>query len=357
MGIAWWVSLLILTLYYLLVFRVPVPMRMESLPDEHPPVSIIIAVKNGSQLLEANLPALVRQDYPAFEIILVDDHSTDREKEALMHLQVTYPKIRLIHSDRSPGKKYALSLGVESATHPWILVTDADCHPSSLKWIRKMMAYRKSNAMVLGYSPYQQESGWLNQFVRFETLMTGMQYLSWAAAGRPYMGVGRNLLFQKQSFLQIDPYRLHPGIPYGDDDLWVQAARKKLPVRVCYDPETFVITRAPNTWSGWIRQKHRHLSAGRYYTLTTWWQPGLFGIAWVLHWILILPLFLTTFSVYLLMFFLMGLTIRWAGCYHWARTLKESRLNTVYPLYEVAYAVYLATVGLMTLLVKKKTWN
>ena len=353
----WWLSFSILMGYHLLVFR-----KRESRSSIHegielPGVSIVIAVKNGSERLIQNLEAFLSQDYPVFEIIIVDDHSSPEEKQKIETAVSGHTNIFLHHADGLPGKKQALSIGVEKAQYSLILCTDADCSPSGTSWIRSMVSHSNGNDVVIGYSLYVRTSSLLNRFVRFETVMTAIQYFSWALMGRPYMGVGRNLLFPRQIFEEVNPFKDHVDIPYGDDDAIVQKLSKATGVSVNLDSASFTCSDAPVSWSSWFRQKHRHMSAGHHYAMSSWWKPGLYGMALIIHWFT-LPFLSPILAQSDISFFLLsGLMIRWITYVQWTQKLGEKDTRIWYPLAEMAYAVYLAVMGLWTLVTKKKTWN
>src|SRR5690606_33778770 len=120
------------------------------------------------------------------------------------------------------GKKYGLTLGIKAASHEWILLTDADCRPNSRRWIRSMSRYfDEDTQFVLGFSPYRATAGLLNLFIRFETMLTAIQYFSFGWLGNPYMGVGRNLAYRKSKFLEEKGFNNFLHVTGGDDDLFV----------------------------------------------------------------------------------------------------------------------------------------
>ena len=357
LGYTWWLSLIILTGYTIFVFRIRIQRPSRMSPDHLPPVSIVIAVKNGYDFLTQNLPVIVKQTYPEFEIILVDDHSDPEETRKLEAMVFHIPDVFLFHSDRPPGKKHALALGIEKAKHDLILCTDADCRPAGPRWIEMMVAQQDSGNMVLGYSPYMEMPGMLNAFIRFETIMTGIQYLSWGSLGRPYMGVGRNLLYPKALFQQVRPNQKGQSVAYGDDDLFVQAARSRSAARISLHPDTFVYSLPASTWWQWIKQKHRHMSAGRFYGWSTWWQPGLFGAALIFHWTMLIPLLLISWNGWVIAGCCLGLLIRWWIYSRWAVQLWDTKAVKTYPLYEIGYTVYIFLMGMMTIMKRKNTWN
>lgn len=355
----WWLSFITLMLYFVVVFRkreVDAPAK-DALPSVAG-VSIVIAIKNGADLFLENISHIAAQDYPLFEIIVVDDHSDAAERVKLTAGIASFPNTRLVRSDRLPGKKQALMQGIAEARYEYILCTDADCRPASKKWIGVMMQHSRGGDMVLGYSPYTRALGALNRFVRFETIMTGIQYLSWTMLGKPYMGVGRNMLYARSLFHQTDPYASQMHIPYGDDDLWVQKAMTHAPVLVCIDKEAFVFSNAPVSWKDFFRQKHRHLSAARHYAPGAWWKPGLFGMALIVHWALLVFLWAGGQDLlYAGIGFAIGLFVRWRIFERWDNQLDKNETGMWYPLLEPVYALYLAVMGLVTLISKKKTWS
>lgn len=357
LGYIWWLSLIILTGYCLFVFRIRIRRPSGMSPDHFPSVSIVIAVKNGYDFLTQNLPVIVKQTYPEFEIILVDDHSDPEEAKKTEAMVFHLPGVFLFHSDRPPGKKNALALGIEKAKYDLILCTDADCRPAGPRWIEMMVAHQDNGSIVLGYSPHAEAPGILNAFIRFETIMTGMQYLSWGSLGRPYMGVGRNLLYPRALFQQVQQKQKGQSMPYGDDDLLVQAARSHSASRISLHPDTFVYTLPASSWGQWIKQKHRHMSAGRFYGWGSWWQPGMFGAALIFHWTLLTPLLLFSFNGWIMAAGCVGLLIRWWIYSRWAVQLWDTKAVKLYPVYEIGYTCYILLMGMMTLMKRKSTWN
>jgi cellulose synthase/poly-beta-1,6-N-acetylglucosamine synthase-like glycosyltransferase len=354
----WWISLVILLGYTVLVFCVRPKRASSYATKKQQGVSIVIAVKNGSALLIENLHKLLLQDYPEYEVIVVDDHSESPEKEKLGKAIFSLPAVQLHHSDRRPGKKQALAMGIEKAKYDLILCTDADCHPAGPDWIKTMVACLEDNDVVLGYSPYQASTGWLNRVIRYETVMTGIQYMSWAMMGRPYMGVGRNMLYSRTLFQKVDPYKDPEHLPYGDDDLWIQQASASGRIAVCIDKASFMYSLPATSWKEWLRQKHRHLSAGHHYHIHTWWQPGLFGLALIFHWLILMICILTGgINSWMLLLFLAGVLFRAYRYGAWTRHLGDRDTVVWYPVLEAFYVAYLAVMGMFTLLTKKKSWT
>lgn len=247
-------------------------------------VSIIIAAHNERIHLENLIKQLLQQDYPNFEIILVNDRSTDGTYEYLSQNFVFHSIVKPIHIDKQVSgidpKKNALTKGIEAAENPILLFTDADCLPTGPNWIREMTADIDGRTqIVLGYSPYFRKKGLLNQLIRFETFYTALQYLGLSLAGQPYMGVGRNLAYTKNLFSKNNGLESIADITGGDDDLFIQqhATAGNTSIRLGKNSQT--ISYPKTSYSEWFKQKKRHLSVGKYYKFENKIALGLLTIS------------------------------------------------------------------------------
>jgi len=282
-------------LFYAAYYFWPFARRPAEAPADAPgpdsePVSIIVCARNELENLRRLLPLLLKQDYPApFEVVLIDDRSHDETQLFAQQLTQYYPeKVRLVTVDRTPDgfapKKYALTLGIKAARYPRLLFTDADCIPATNQWLRLMQrGFARPADVVLGFSAYAEEPGFLNKLIRFETLLTAAQYLSFAWRGRPYMGVGRNLAYTRACFNATKGFASHIRQLSGDDDLLVQDAVKAgQRVAVVADASAHTLSEPASSWGAWWQQKRRHLSAGRSYRLADRLRLGIFIAANVL---------------------------------------------------------------------------
>ncbi len=279
-------SLLIQLIYYWAVFSHVSFFKSKKIVSENlilPPVSIVISARNEYLNLERNLPMLFAQDYPDFEVVVVNDCSDDGSEEMLTNLARKEPKLNLVHIRQSlnffQGKKFPLSIGIKSAKNDILLLTDADCAPLNNQWIQSMVAsYKEKTELVIGYGPYRKKFGFLNLLIRFDTLHIGLQYLSYALSGVPYMGVGRNLSYHKSLFLRNKGFTSHYNISSGDDDLFVAKVASKKNTRIVIHEDSRTISEPSKNFSAWIRQKRRHLSTGKYYSLGMKFRLGLYSL-------------------------------------------------------------------------------
>lgn len=234
------------------------------------PVSIIICAKNEAEKLLKFLPRVLTQDYPDYEVVVVNDCSEDDTELVLEQLQKDYPILRttFIKKDEkfTHGKKLALSVGIKSAKNELLLLTDADCFPETNKWLISMVTnFSENTDIVLGYGGYMKSPGFINKIIRFDTVFIAMQYLSFALSGMPYMGVGRNLAYKKSLYFKNKGFASHSHLKSGDDDLFINEVSKRKNTRIEFGKESYTRSTPENSFFDWIFQKKRHLTTGNYY--------------------------------------------------------------------------------------------
>jgi glycosyltransferase involved in cell wall biosynthesis len=234
-------------------------------------VSVIICARDEAANLVKNLPGVLVQDYKTtHEVIVVNDNSYDESKYILEEFKKTFKQLQIVELTQEakmiPGKKFPLSIGIKSAKHEIVLLTDADCVPASEHWIESMQStYDEDTEIVLGYGAYHKKKGLLNKLIRWETFHTALQYLSYSLAGQTYMGVGRNLSYKKIVFFRSKGFSAHNNIPGGDDDLFINNAATKKNTKINIDKDSFTLSNPASTWQQWVTQKKRHYTTSKFY--------------------------------------------------------------------------------------------
>lgn len=259
-------------LIYLVVFsRLAFYKHKDELKNNNEPVSVIICAKNERDNLLKFLPEFLNQDYPNFEVIVVNDHSVDDTEDVLKAYTMQFKHLKVVNvpdNDRFYGsKKFALTLGIKAAKHEHVLLTDADCKPASKKWIQLMSQYATNKKIILGFGGYEKQTGLLNKLIRFDTLFTAMQYLSFALLKLPYMGVGRNLAYNKELFFSVKGFSSHQHILSGDDDLFINEVANAKNTQIVIEEDAQTISVPKTSFKLWVRQKKRHFSTGKYYKM------------------------------------------------------------------------------------------
>lgn len=238
--------------------------------EELPEVSVIICAKNEEENLKKHLPGILKQNYPKFEVIVINDRSIDETETVLELLKKEYPHLRtsFVPQDAKyiDSKKIAVTLGVKAAKNDILIFTDADCEPISDKWLENMVkSFSTDKQIVLGYGAYKKNKSLTNYIQVFDTLFIGIQYLNYAIAGYPYMGVGRNMGYRKSFFESSKGFSKHLDIQSGDDDLFVNDFAKGKNTTVCISPESITLSEEKENFSAFLKQKERHLSTSSKY--------------------------------------------------------------------------------------------
>lgn len=236
-----------------------------------PAVSVIVCAHNEYDNLQDYLSILLEQDYPCYEVIVVDDSSEDGSDLLLERWSRQYGNLYHTFVPRGArvlsNKKLALTIGIKAAHYDYLLLTDADCRPESKHWIREMMKgfSNEQTELVLGFSPYFEKKGLLNHIIGYDTLFNGLQYMGMARAGKPYMGVGRNLAYKRETFFSVGGFKGLLGNRAGDDDLFVNRIANAANTVVVNNPNSIVWSVPKTTWREWFHQKRRHLSVSPQY--------------------------------------------------------------------------------------------
>ncbi len=327
-----------------------------------PGVSVVVCAWNELENLKKLIPALLSQNYPRFEIILVDDRSDDECYDFLLFESLKYPKLHLVRINETPremaAKKYALTLGIKAARYEILLLTDADCLPTSDDWITHMTAsIRNKKQVVLGFSPYQYQEGFLNFLIRHETFYTAVQYMSFAVTGIPYMGVGRNLSYCKSLFIQNKGFHSHLRVVGGDDDLFVGEVATSDNTVVCLAPQSFMVSEPKQTFRTWFRQKRRHLSVGKKYKLRNKYLLAILSVSQLTFWTSgILLVAVQSFIPFVVAGWLVRMGLQTWLLYRISRRLDESIQWYTIPVFDFLYTFYYMFIGTWALFTKRASW-
>ena len=254
------------------VLRLRTKIKANSLPfiNEQPPVSVIICARDEADNLRKFLPFVLEQEYPDFEVIVINDGSTDETDILLRDLCKVHPRLRTTFVPKGANnlstKKLGLTLGIKAAKNEFLLFTDADCMPEDKVWISRMARnFTRETDFVLGYGAYFKKKGLVNQLITYDTLFIALQYMGMAIAKKPYMGVGRNLAYRKEIFFNQKGFASSLHLSSGDDDLMVNKAATPWNTRIEIAPDSITWSEPNNTYKSWFIQKERHLSVSSHY--------------------------------------------------------------------------------------------
>ena len=333
-------------LYLVLVFSRLAFHKERPIEHKQVGVSILIAARNESENLFKNLPFILDQDYPEFEVIVINHQSLDDSKYILDAYAKDHKNLKIISLERSQhlkyGKKLPLTIGIKGAKYNTLLFTDADCKPFGNQWLRSMANhFTDKHQIVLGYGPYVKTKGFLNKVIRFDTAWIAMSYLSMAKAKMPYMGIGRNMAYTKEVFEKVSGFKSHYSLSSGDDDLFIQEAAKKKNYTINIDPESFCHSKPSATWSEWIKQKSRHYTTSERYKVIKKLMLGIYPLSLLIMMIsFVTLLFDSNFIWITLAIFTFVVIIKWIILGRSFSKLKESKFIALLPLLDLAYAIF-----------------
>ncbi len=337
--------------------------------NQYKPISVVICAKNEYTNLKKNLNLILEQDYPDYEVVVVNDCSDDDSDYLLRSFSDKYPNLNVVNIVKNvnffSGKKFALAVGIKSAKHDLLLLTDADCTPKSNKWIMEMQNNFTNKAeIVLGYSGYEKKKGFLNKLIRYDTIMTAMQYLSWSLAGVTYMGVGRNLAYNRQLFYKNKGFTSHYQIPSGDDDLFINQVAKKGNARIEISAQSQTSSAPKKTFSEWYRQKKRHYSTGFLYKASHKMMLGIFSLSQVLFYVtmaVLLILLIINASYYNIILICSLYVLRMATqMFIFKKTmnkLDEKNLLLISPVLDILFILFASFMAMSNLVVKENKWK
>lgn len=351
----------ILTLYWLVAWIKIGTYHSRNTPSTDEGVSIIVCAHNELENLKRLIPLLEKQQHPDYEIIVVDDRSHDDTYDYMLGIQsdkIKNVRVNQVH-DHINAKKYAITLGVKAAKNDILLFTDADCTPASELWLSQMTgAMTKETQFVIGASPYLNSKGFLGQFIRYETLLTAQNYLSWAMAGNPYMAVGRNLAYRKSKFLEHKGFNKFQHVTGGDDDLLINQLANKKNTEVVIGAESLTYSEPKNSWSAYYRQKLRHLSVSKYYRLKDKALLGLQSLSNLVFWLSLIILATQTQQYEIPAGVLLFRWIFLSNLNYFTSKKIGDRMNSwLVPVLDLFYVLFVTITGTIAIFTKKVKWK
>ena len=237
---------------------------------QNPPLSVIIVAKDAAHELQENLPFILEQDYPEFEVIVIYDRPADDCDNTLKLLEDKYPNLYHTFIPDSARyishKKLGITMGIKASRHEWLVFTEPDCRPQSNQWLKQMARnFTPATEIVLGYSNYEKVPGWFNKKLTFDTLLNSMRYLGMAVSGHPYMGTGRNMAYRKTLYYKQKGFASHLNLQRGEDDLFINELATSANTRVETDFNATTRIQPVYRYKDWKEEKVSYMATARFY--------------------------------------------------------------------------------------------
>lgn len=225
---------------------------------ESSPVSAILDAKNSTAELHENLPFVIAQTYPIFEIVLIDNAYSDDISEIMEVFQEKNENIKIVAVKNTEAfwsnKKYPLTLGKKSAKYDHLLCTDANSKPIRKSWIFEMSAmFTLKRTIFLGYEKFKSEKTFTNLLIRFYSLLQALKCFSFAKITTLFMAFGRNLAYTKSEFFKVNGFINHIKIIYGEDDLFIRDAGSKKNIAFSISEDSFIEMEPHKSFKEWFQ--------------------------------------------------------------------------------------------------------
>ena len=318
-------------------------------------VSIVIAARNEENRILPCLQSLETLAYPQdkYEIIFVDDCSTDGTADHIQEYCQKHSHWNLIRlnekSTELQGKKNALLNGIARAKNDLIFTTDADCVVSP-GWLKKMTAYFQPGvSMVLGYSPLIPAKKPYFRLLQFDNLFSAIVSSAPTKLGYPFSSVGRNLTYRRDAYHDVGGFLSLKKFRSGDDTHLTSRFRyeKNGKIDFCADPDTFVLTRIPDSVSELFQQQVRKNSKTLHLSITS--ILLMCSVFFYYLCLFMLPVLQPGWYLTWLILVLLKFILEFISLYTAARIFRQSNLIKFIPLMQIIYPVYIIFFSLIGL--------
>jgi len=328
--------------YYVFIFGRFSFAKKQNITPKKLPISIIICAKNEEENIKKYFPTILSQNYPDYEIVLIDDASSDETLELFESYEKQYANVKLVKVQNNEAfwgnKKFALTLGIKAAKNEYLVFTDADCYPVSTDWLLQISSqFTKEKTIVLGYGAFEKvKNSFVNKIIRFDALLTATQYFSWTKLGKPYMGIGRNLAYKKSEFFNVRGFMDHMKVRAGDDDLFINQAATSSNTEILFSGDSFTYTEAKTRYKDWIQQKRRNTATAHFYKGFDKFQLGIFLFSQVSFFLLAIVLLIFQYQwIVIIGIVVFRYLFTWITLGYAAAKLKEKDVLYWYPLIEL----------------------
>ena len=263
---------LLLLVYYFGLFG-PFVFRKEksrTSNEDLPPISIVITAHNEAHHLVESLPVILTQEYPDYEVVLVNDNSQDEIEQLALELNNRYHHLHYVNmgSSRSTmeGRKFPFAIGIQAASNPTVVFTNSSCIPSSPFWLQHIASkFVRQKEVVLAHTTYQSRGGLLNKWLHYDALVNSVRAFSYTLAKMPVLADSHNLAFKRHLFFDNkEKFFALSRLPFGEDNIFINQVANGKMCDVAVDPEA-VIYQTPISFSDWLRNKRYELVSQSYY--------------------------------------------------------------------------------------------
>ncbi len=337
--------------------------NQKPLKQSFPPVSVIVYAKNQANELQANLPDIISQNYPDFEIILVNNHSSDCTVNVMEQFKQHNQAIKIVNVKNIEAfwasKKYALTLGIKAATHDYLLFTESNFKPLTKSWIREMSTkFGTKKDIVIGFKTYPKNQTLFNKFLRCDNIIDILTTFSFTKSGLPFKGDNSNLAYTKKAFFKANGFTNHIKLYYGEASLFINQVATTKNTALCINPIGFTQQQTPINFVNWKQNKQLLLKTAMHFNFLNKSLLILLHITHVLFWLLASILFVVGYYWYLVLaLFLFRISIQLIIFGISAKKLNQSDIVIFLPILEVFLLLVQITIFISQLTATRNHWK
>ena len=353
----------IVQIFYYIIFYIRIIFKDKTKKEDFTEaLSVVICARNEGENLKKYIPLIAEQSYNNFEIVIVNDCSADDTEFILDFLEKKYKNLRhtTIKEDSkfSHGKKLALTIGIKSAKNEHLILTDADCYPASENWLKEISQnFSETKKIIISYGAFEKGKGFLNKFIRYDNFFNSIQFLSFAKAGIPYMGTGRNMAYTKSLFIENKGFASHYNIMSGDDDLFVnENASIKNTAPIC-NAESFTYSPAKKSFTKFYQQKIRHLSTAKKYKFIHKLLLSLEPFSRITYYSFSILILSLLFNYLILAFVIFVFIIKFTVLKLASNKMKEKDLFIFSLIFDMFLPIFYLFLHTNNVLVKRRKWS
>ena len=354
-------SVQIIYLFFFLLFSFSKEKQINN-SKEKLPVSVILYTKNNEQIIEESFSKLINQTYPNFEVVIIDNASSDETPTILEELAVKFSNLKIVTVENNEAfwsnKKYALTLGVKAATHEHIIFTEVDSTPVSNNWLNSMaQKFSEEKEIIIGYTKYENKRfSFFGLLVRFEHLLHHILAFTNNKFGSAFNASEKNFGYTKSSFFKAKGYINHLKIQASHSDLFLKDATTKSNTTYTVKPTSFMVKSLPDSFSEWFNNLQLKSFNKKYYKAKHQLIINLFSfsrvlfyplaiILAILNWKLIIPFIA---SYYVLFYLVVGKS---------AQKLKERQLIYFLPIIDIFIVCIQFSIFITNRISKPTVWK
>lgn len=330
--------------------------------DVNIPVSVIVYVKNNADILINYIQDLTKQKYPCFEIVLVNNASSDNSLSIIEKLQKDFSNIKIVDVKNTEAfwgnKKYALTLAVKAATHEHLLFTEISSKALSKNWIHGMASnFSQEKTIVIGHQKLKhKKNSFSNLLIRFDYLLKTIQSLSFVKFRSPYKATNHNFAYTKGEFFKVNGYINHMNLFIGEADLFLKDAVTTKNTTYSITLDSFVVLTKSLSFKKWFSlekkasilfslYKFKHRFFLRFFHITKLLFYLLVSYIVFVNWKLALPFII---SYYLIQYIVLGRS---------ASKLHEKNVVLLLPFLDICLVLLQISIFISNQISKPKHWK